>query len=518
MEDPYFEIESSTLFSESIIWQLNRDFYQEKGISAWSDDIVPHHLTSNARVGKTYAELIFGCLKDLAQKGKTDEVVYILELGAGHGRLAFHILKHLDDLVAMQAHKIPPYCYVLSDIVEENLLFFQHHPQFQSYLESGMLDVAHFDAVNSETLYLRHAQEKIIADGLSQPIVAIANYFFDSIPSDLFHIHQGEATACSIAIGSKVDTAEMKTDAVIENMQFSYQKYTQSSSLYQEPLRNEILAYYREQCPSTFLFFPDKAMTCLAHLQALSSAGLVLLTMDKGFHELQNLQNIARPDIVRHGSLSLWVNYHALNAYCEKQGGTSLFPALSNFYLEVGCLQFLVDKEPYHFIDAAYQQFVNEFGPDDFNSMKRLAYANMASMGLKDLLAFYRLSYYDSTFFIKLLPRLKHVCKTVTVAERRRLGETLHRVWQFYFNIEEAFDLAYEIGGILYDLAFYTEALDYFQSSTASHGPNADVYYNQALCYYQLREDDKFFKTLNEGKKMFPSFELFKQLDKLEMG
>jgi SAM-dependent MidA family methyltransferase len=84
-------------FHDSMIWQLNRDYYQDIGIDAWSSGEVPHNITSNSFVGKTYAALIFAMLKDLARKEKLD-TVYILELGTGHGRLAFHVLKHLEKM------------------------------------------------------------------------------------------------------------------------------------------------------------------------------------------------------------------------------------------------------------------------------------------------------------------------------------------------------------------------------------------------------------------------------------
>jgi len=101
MDKKLHEVESFQLFSESKIWQLNRDYYQDIGIEAWSEGEVPHQITSNSLVGKTYSELILGFLKDLADKGETKETVYIIELGAGHGRLAFHILKHLERLIAI---------------------------------------------------------------------------------------------------------------------------------------------------------------------------------------------------------------------------------------------------------------------------------------------------------------------------------------------------------------------------------------------------------------------------------
>ena len=156
MSTDFFKLESNQLFSKSKIWQLNRAFYQYKGINAFSEDIVPHHLTSNSLVGKTYAELILGFLKDLAAKGKTKEKVFIIELGAGHGRLAFHILSHLQKLISNYNLELPPFCYILSDIAEKNLNFFQAHHQFQEYFDNGTLDVCYFDAIESKQLFLRN--------------------------------------------------------------------------------------------------------------------------------------------------------------------------------------------------------------------------------------------------------------------------------------------------------------------------------------------------------------------------
>ena len=517
MNDGYFEIESKTPFSESLIWQLNRDFYQEKGISAWSDNIVPHHMTSNAKVGKTYAELIFAFLKDLGLKEQHTEVVYILELGAGHGRLAFHILQHLQKLVASTEEKTPPFCYVLSDIVEENLSFFQKHPQFQKYYQEGILDLAYFDAIESKVLNLRNSKKTIHPDDLNQPILAVANYFFDSIPNELFFIQDRKVSSCSVSINSKEDPKGMGAEKLLESMEFSYYKSIAELPIYTELLLNEIIEEYRDLISNTYLFFPKKSLMCLQNLKAFSKAGLVVLTMDKGFHELHNLNDKKEPDIITHGSFSLWVNYHALSTYCKKQGGKVFFPTSSNFHLEIGCLLFLKDGETYLQTDAAYQQFVNNFGPDDFNTIKRLAYSNVSRLKLIELIALFRLSSYDSTFFIKLLPRFKQVSKTVTFNERSRVAETLDFVWEMYFNIDEPFDLAYEIGGMLYDLGFYNKALNYFHYSVDTFGKKADIYYNQALCHYQLKEDKLFYKVLAEAKVAFPKFELIKELDKLDM-
>ncbi len=514
MDDAFYEIESKRPFSESLIWQLNQHYYHDSGIEAWSKNIVPHHMTSNSKVGKTYAELIFAILKD--QKDKK-EIIYILELGAGNGRLAFHVLKHLELLIASTKEVIAPYCYILSDIVESNLSFYRSHPQLQTYFEQGVLDLTYFNGISSKKLNLQYSDKTISSGELNQPLIAIANYFFDSLPTDLFYIDNKIISSCSVAINSVTNPQGMNAGSLIEHMELAYSKSATDNPIFKDHLFNEIINEYKEVLSDTYLFFPKKSLECIQNLQSISKAGLVLLTMDKGYHEIENLSNKKEPEIITHGSFSIWVNYHAIIAHCKKQGGKTFFPKFSNFHLEIGCLIFSNNSETYTQTDAAYQQFVNNFGPDDFNSMKHLAYFNLSRLKIKDLIALYRLSDYDSSFFIKLFPRLKQVSKSISILERKRIGQTLENVWNMYFNINENVDLAYELGGMFYDLAFYEKALTYFQYSINVFGNKPDIYYNQALCYYQLRQDDLFAKTMDEAKLAFPDYELFKNLDQLDM-
>lgn len=517
MPSDYYTIETNTPFSESLIWQLNRDFYHQRGILAWSDDIVPHHMTSNSKVGKTYAELIFGLLQDVAIKSDSHEKVYILEMGAGHGRLAFHILSHLEKLLSKKTTAVAEYCYVLSDIVEDNLIFFDNHPQLEEYFDRGILETAYFHASESKEIILRKSKQTIVPSILKQPIIAIGNYFFDSIANELFYIENKIISNCTVSIKSSENPQKTTAEAQIKNMEISYHKKEQTTPFYEDPILNEILESYRNLLPKSYLFFPYNAIKCIQNLRSFSKTGLVLLTMDKGFHEIRDLMNQPEPDLITHGSFSFWVNYHALNLFCEHQGGKSLFPTYSNFNLDIGCLFFLPESDTYSQTHAAYKQFVNNFGPDDFNSIKRMAYANMGRLKLTELIALYRLSAYDTTFFIKLLPRLKQVAKTITFNERKRLAQTLHQIWEMYFNINESLDLSYELGGLFYDLGFYPEALDHFQYSVDHFGEKADIFYNQALCYYQLKEDESFYKVLNKGKIAFPDYEMFAGLEKLDM-
>jgi hypothetical protein len=517
MEDPSFEVEPLCLFSESAVWQLNHDYYQKEGIRAWQTDKVPHHMTSNSFVGKTYAEVILGMLRDLSFKGKTEETLYIMELGAGHGRLAFHILQHLERLTANLNITLPPYCYVISDIAEVSLSFFLEHPQLKSFFEQGKLDVCFFDSNVSDQLELRYSKRTVKTQDLEQPLVLVANYFFDSIPTDLFHVKNKKLSSCLAALHSDVDPSVLVDADLIGHMNIKFFKEKVEGKFYEDQIFNEILENYRTQISDSFIFFPVIGFQCLRRLEVLSKEGIMLLSMDKGFHGLASIDNKPPPELILHGSFSIWVNYHAFDQYCQKRNGKSLLPSLESFYSPVVCLLMMRDADDYKETAASYENFVTRFGPDDFNGIKRHTYEHGATLNLKEILALIHLSCYDSTYTIRFLPQIEEMAKHISMVERAKLMETIGRVWQMYFSINESYDLAYEFGGLLYELGFYTDALGYYAHSNQAFGITADVLYNQALCHYQLKEDAKFIKVKEAGKFQFPENLRFAELDALDM-
>jgi len=518
MSEQTYLLESAKPFGESMIWQLNREYYLEKGPEAWRTQKVPHQLTSNSMVGMTYAELIFAVMKDLAHEGKTDERLYILELGAGHGRLAYHIIIHLQRLLKGYGSPLPSFCYVVSDFVEENLSFFSNHPQFQDFINQGLLDVAYFDAINGKEIHLRHSDLNIKKADLSIPLIAIANYFFDSIPADLFHIQNGKINNCNIALHTDEESGSMNSSEKLDHIQIDFINNPVDSNYYNDPNENEVLNAYRGQLFDTYLLFPHAGLQCIQNLYELSESGVIVLTMDKGFHKLTGLENAAVPEMITHGSMSMAVNFHALGAYCDKLGGISKFSEYSNFDLELGCLLITKDAKGFTETLSSYDRFVNNYGPDDFNGMKLFSYKHIATMTMRELIGAIRMSHYDSTVFIKLLPRIKQVMQHISRDDRDRLNQTLHRAWSMYFTLNEPNDLAFEIGGVLYALGYYQEALSYFDHSEKLYGHTTDEYYNRILCHYQLRQDVLFSNELKEGKVAFPDFKGWAYLDGLDLG
>jgi len=504
-------------FAESDIWQLNRDYYEETGIDAWRSGVVPHHMTSNSMVGRTYAELILAFLYDVAEQVNIIDTVYILELGAGHGRLAYHILQHLEKLIQTHKAKLPPFCYILSDIVEEDLLFYKNHLQLKKFFDLGILDVAYFDAVNSKEIKLWHADKTIGVGELKQPIVALGNYFFDSLPVDLFRVQDHEMASCAVSVSTTTDPEVDDFTSIIKSIKLEYQSTPVVMPFYADKIENEILSEYLNKGLNTYLFFPRKSMHCLDNLAQLSEKGLMALSMDKGYHEMVDIDNQPKPNVIKHGSFSFWVNYHGLGAYCNKKGGISLFPNYSTFHIELTCFLMLDHSDHYRHTAFAYERFVNDFGPDDIDTIKKLAYKNAFELELFEIIALIRMAAYDSSFFMKFLPRIKILIQNISIEDRRRLSQILSQVGYFYFHIGEPEDVAYEIGGIYYDLGYYEESLMYFQTSIMHYGHKEDAYYNMGLCYYNLRMDVQFVDILTKVRQVFPHSPFIAQLEKLDL-
>lgn len=504
MDEKKYLIQRSTPFSESIIWNLNINYYQEKGIGAWTGGEVPHYITSNSTVGKTYSELIFALLCDLADKGKLNENVFIVELGAGHGRLCFHTLHHLNKRIKGHHKLLPSYTYVLTDIVEENLTFFKKHSQFQKYFKNKTLDVAYYDGRNTENIHLHFADRIIKIESLDQPLIVIANYFFDSIPFELLKIKEGTLAHSFLTVRSTVK--DLRPENIpLKDIELQYQFEAIESADFQDIHYNEIIKEYVAAIPNTNLPFPKGSLDCIKRLQALSKNGMMLLTMDKGFQHLSLLINRPLPEWITHGSFSFSVNYHAFIRFCELSGGKAMFSNFSNFHLEVGCLLFMDHTSSYSNVHEAFRLHVDDFGPDDYYNIINYGCENAQTLKVEEIIVLLRMSSFDSTVFENLIGTIKRSKDAISMVERERLKQTFEKVLEVLFNIGEL-DIAFEMGGLLYDFGFFKEAIIFFEHSALYFGHSEDSYYNIALSYFQMNKDLECKQIIAESNKSFPMF------------
>ena len=152
-------IEEARPLRDSVIWALQRAFYSEKGVRAWSDALVPNFVTSNSFIAKAYAKVILGLIRDTFEGGPDAAAasgvdparpVYIIELGAGHGKLGYLIVETLLRYRSFfPATRVPngvPFKYVMTDAFVGSVDAWAQHPSLREFIEAGVIDVAVFDA------------------------------------------------------------------------------------------------------------------------------------------------------------------------------------------------------------------------------------------------------------------------------------------------------------------------------------------------------------------------------------
>lgn len=487
---PCFALEAAKPFAESLLWELQRRYFERMGVHAWQQGEVPHYVTSNPTMADSYAEIVFAFMRDrdrLAPAG--DEPITVCELGAGSGRLAFHFLQRLARLCEEAGVALERFRYVLTDVAEGNLEFWLRHPRFGPFFDRGVLDVALFDVMRPDALALRRSGRSIAPAGLAQPLVVVANYVFDSVPQDLFYLGEKGCDRCLVSLAVDADPRTLDTAELLERVQCRYERRPLSGPAYEEPWLEALLDGYRRAIPGTHLLLPAAALRCLERLRGLSESGLMLLSADKGEHRLTGLKGREPPALVRHGSFSLSVNYHAVKSYCERRGGLALFPEAGHRSLSVSaCL--MVDDAPAHRgTRNAYERHVRDFGPDDFYTITRHARETIGEMSVDDILAYLRLSLYDSHQFGRYLPRLMKLVPELDRDQHRAVRAAVDCVWELYFPLGEEIDLADGIARLLYEMDDYRGALEYFGRSVEIYGADTGTIANMATCHRLLGEE-----------------------------
>ena len=97
-------LEKNVALSKSLIWDLQRAYYERMGPSAWDEDI-PFFVTSNAYSAHLYAQTFASAIRDSlsAERIHPKAWLNILELGAGSGTFSFHLHQALSKAFNAQA-------------------------------------------------------------------------------------------------------------------------------------------------------------------------------------------------------------------------------------------------------------------------------------------------------------------------------------------------------------------------------------------------------------------------------
>lgn len=446
--------------SQSLIWEIQRRYFQQKGMRAWQADEVPHQISSNPYMARAYAQVVLGYLRDLkaAQGIDPAQPIYIVELGAGSGRLAYHFLHQFFPRWQALALADWPIKFVMTDFVPEILAFWQGQARFQPWIEAGLLDFALFDVLDKRPLTLHHAH--ITLNNMSNPLILIANYFFDSIPQDSFVIEVGQLCQNLLTLLSSQPEPDLADPAIWERLELAYEAIPLAEPPYAEPVYNQILAEYEAVLPDTAVPFPNIGLDCVRYWQGLGNGQGLLLSADRGVTLLDSLvgQDVPLPNL--HGSFSLMVNYHAIGQFVELTGGQALHPEQYQDNLQVAA--FLLGPPPQDGRETrrAFADAIGQTGPDDFFAIKQALEPHLDSFTLPQLLSYLRLSVGDTAVFRDCFPALLTQVQQADPVWYEDVVLVLRQMWQQYLPLAEDDELAGLMGQLLVVMGMDTAVLN----------------------------------------------------------
>ncbi|MEN3326520.1 MAG: hypothetical protein V7638_1327 [Acidobacteriota bacterium] len=499
-------LEQNQRLSRSLLWRLQRNYFEQQGIEAWRSGAVPHHITSSPFIADAYARVVMGFLRDLSVLD-CGQPVHIVELGSGSGRFTYSFLKKFLNLQRNSVLKAIPVRYVMTDFTESNIEHWRNHPSLFPFIKDGLLDLARFDLESDVQLELLHSGDVLSTDTLRNPLVVISNYVFDSTPQDAFVAADEKLFELLITLTTSQKEIDPADSDILSRINISTNENPINGNYYADPKWNRILLDYKRRLSDTSFLFPTSALQCIQNLHRLSSGRMLLLSADQGYSRDEALsRGRETPTFAFHGSFSMMVDYQIIGEYCRNLGASVLHPARTAGHLNISA--FMFGKVPCDFVETrqAYAEAIEKFGPDDFFILKEPFEQIYPVLTLDQILAFLRLSCWDYKRFHESLPALKEHLPVMTDLQKRQLHEAILKVWDSYLPIGEESDLAFELGTFLLEMEFYEEALEFLQRSVELYGMAPGTAYNLAVCHYSLDEMDQGLDYVDQALSLDPHF------------
>jgi hypothetical protein len=498
-------LESDVPVSQSLIWKSQREFYAQRGLKSWTEDMVPQFITNNPFFAEIYARIVFAFICDCRELERNESrplsplnPLRILELGAGPGKFAFLFLRQLQALLQAQNISLNIVRYCMTDCSESLIQSWRTNEYLRKFVEPGILEFEKLDAGGEIT-------SDFLARDASQPrgsLIVIANYVFDSLPHDAFVIKEGrvfELLQTTTMVGQGVGGAGVEG---FSSQQFSYKDVEIGLDHYPDQTWNSILELYRLRLTGATVVFPSKVLATLQAICKFTDGAMLILAADKGCAHEGDLQLFrGDPTFEFHSKycFSQMVNFDAISKYFQAVGGEALLPDKHSTTLNI--CAFLQDRKSRQVPDtkARYQEAQSAFGSDDLFGLLAWLNPHIEEMSIPQILSLLRLSRWDPTTLVRLFPVIVRQIRAV-FAERDDLRDAVRLTWANHFPINTHDNmLAFYCGVILLELRFFEEAFVMLTRSQELLGRSAATSYNLGLCLQGLGRSEESLAFMTEA-------------------
>lgn len=509
-----------TSLSNSILWQRMHEYYSQLGTEVWEEEVVPQQITNNTYLANIYAKLIVAQIQDyiLAHGQLNDDFpFYILEIGAGHGRLSFYLLENLRQ--AFEVFQWPKKWlkFIMTDISVKSIETWQNHHALKPFIDEGWLDVAVYNANEDTEIKLAISGLHIKVNSINKPLFVICNYIFDTLVQDAFQVVNHSLHQVELVIKNELEVEKGELKDYFKDAQYEFAKHPVNTNYYSDsPTLNKILQAYEAECENAAFLMPLGALQCMENIKKFTKAPVIFLVSDKGVTDKDFFEENEDPDISFHGSVSMMVNFDALRRYTSLCGGNCLLMGNKGADFQVANFIFQANYKIPH-TTYAFANSLSCFSPQDLFDICYLDDEPITNFkSLESIINILNLAEWDPNIFYdyheQMIKKLEN--EDITVNVQLSLLNGLERAWRYFFKLEKSQDLPFAIGSIFYNMGFNERAIEFYHYSLELFGKDKDTYFNLTLAYQALGKYEIAQEMINESLKIAPKDKAIVQLQR----
>jgi hypothetical protein len=499
--------------SDSALWDIQDNYYKSAGVQAWQND-VPNFITSSAYVAETYAELIVTFLEEYAEHLNPSEPVYIMELAAGSGRLSYMLIQELQKKrVHFKQSSQLDLKYIITDFAENNFRFWNQHDRFQPLIKAGLVDFAIYDPLNDTSIHLHHGQKTLSAEKPAKnPIIIVANYFFDTVRQDVFRIenkrlHEGQVTTTCMPDKLPQQGLPHIDDVKV---QFKYREL-HGENYYPNSRLNNILRHYKHNLKEASVIFPIGGFDALDKLRGISGNQLVLLSSDKAYSDYSLMEGRHKHTYAIHGgAFSYAVNYDAIGRYFEQGGGTWLTTNNPQSNLEtVFCIEMPTPTIGFERLRYLFSEKLGRVNP--INSLCHM-YMDMSQTSPAEQISYYlsylRIHLAEPKILSLLTNKITMLLPHIQRWQCHELLTLMEMAWEHFYHCPGEMNLPFCLSQVYYVLEKHELSLARLDDTMHYFGAHETLLYLKGQNYEKLNRFDLARSLYRESIAMNPDFDL----------
>jgi tetratricopeptide (TPR) repeat protein len=390
---------------------------------------------------------------------------------------------------------------VMSDITPANLEFYEQHHALQPFIKAKLIDFALWNMETTAPIKLKNAGLELNPETLVNPLILLANYLFDTLSHDAFHIKESQLYELQLSL--KTPAANLKGEQVqnLEKIETAYDLRAIEPNYYDDPHLDAPLKLYQQELVDTSLLYPIGSMRALQRLSKLAKGKLLVLSTDKGYSTLDALDHHNHPTLSFHGSFSLMVNFHALSLFCEAQDGDAFLQSTRKG-IKTSCFSLGLKLADLPQTQAALERNLEAFSPGDYFIVHRRVSDSYESCELDFLAAHLHLTRWDPHMYLKMKNRLISLVPNADRDTLAFMAQHMPTLAANYYFLPQSECILFEIGVFFHALKAYEEAIGYYELSHEFIGEQFSLWYNIGLCWYSLDEKEQAVRYFKKAKHL----------------